>query len=342
MRDAGSSLREAMDEYLADAPYFSDRPIQPRTIRKYAYVFYRFDCRKIADPPSFKPWQMMPVARSPLGDLNPNEVRSFMRRLQVAGKSASAATAAVALKALARRLATDKVWYANGGISVLDGISVPQPSATGRITFTDDELRTIHRVASEGPNSLFHDAVLYISRHGLRPDEVRRLTRDDVVVPNAPGQRGSIHVTSSKTPAGVRQMPLEPKARNFIVRYLRDGRPSYRGCFQPDCSEHPDGPNTPEPVFITDDGQPFHEGGWKSVWRRFSDRMEAAGVTDFVPYRLRGTRARELKEAGWGDSEVIQVMGWSAKNGQKMLRRYVGDYTPKHLRSLPTTFERIA
>jgi hypothetical protein len=53
-------------------------------------------------------------------------------------------------------------------------------------------------------------------------------------------------------------------------------------------------------------------------------------------------RARELKEAGWADSEAIQVLGWSPKNGQRMLRRYIGEYSPKHLKSLPTTFERIA
>ena len=53
-----------------------------------------------------------------------------------------------------------------------------------------------------------------------------------------------------------------------------------------------------------------------------------------------GRYARYLKEASWGDSEVIQVMGWSPKGGQKMLRRFVGDYTTKHLASPTTTFER--
>jgi len=47
---------------------------------------------------------------------------------------------------------------------------------------------------------------------------------------------------------------------------------------------------------------------------------------------------RELKDAGWSDSEVIQVMGWSPRDGQRMLRRYLGEYSPKHLEALPTTF----
>jgi integrase len=269
-------------------------------------------------------------------------VHEFVRTYQVAGHAASASTAAIALKALARYLAQHKVWYGPGFSSVLAGLEVPQPNPRGRKTFSDDELRTIHQLAAQGPNPLLHEAVLYLIRHGLRPDEVRVMLRESVVIPIRSGERGSIHVKGAKTPSGIREIPLEPRARNFLIRYVRDGRAEFRGCRRASCPEHPDGAMTPEPFFTTADGQPFHESGWKSLLRRFSARARAAGIAGFCVYRLRGTRARELKEAGWGDSEVIQVLGWSPKNGQRMLRRYIGEYSPKHLKSLPTTFERIA
>lgn len=73
--------------------------------------------------------------------------------------------------------------------------------------------------------------------------------------------------------------------------------------------------------------------------------MSVAGqpVQDREPDEHRSHVAREvreLKDAGWSDSEVIQVMGWSPRDGQQMLRRYLGEYSPKHLKSLPTTFEK--
>src|SRR5712691_3855695 len=230
MRDAKAPLRHAIDEYLADAPYFMSKPLRPRTVRKYAYAFYRFDLSGRSDRPTFKAWLAGAAGRSLMGDLNGTRVREFVRAYQVAGHAASASTAAIALKALARYLAQHKVWYGPGLTSVLAGLEVPQPDPRGRKTFTDDELRTIHELAAQGPNPLLHEAVLYLIRHGLRPDEARVMLRDSLVIPIRSGERGSIHVKGAKTPSGIREIPLEPRARNFLVRYLRDGRSEFRGC----------------------------------------------------------------------------------------------------------------
>jgi len=72
--------------------------------------------------------------------------------------------------------------------------------------------------------------------------------------------------------------------------------------------------------------------------QRVRQRLKAEGIA-FKQHRLRPTRARELHEAGWTDSDIMEALGWRS---QAMLRRYIGRVSLTHLKSLPEPMDRTA
>jgi hypothetical protein len=53
--------------------------------------------------------------------------------------------------------------------------------------------------------------------------------------------------------------------------------------------------------------------------------------------RVQG-RARRLHEAGYPDSAIMEILGWSS---MAMLRRYLGKIPVAQLKRYPTTLERV-
>ena len=56
--------------------------------------------------------------------------------------------------------------------------------------------------------------------------------------------------------------------------------------------------------------------GCASPWRR-------KGIA-FHQHRFRSTRAQQLHAAGVPDSSIVEMLGWGAESGARMLHRYVG------------------
>jgi len=105
---------------------------------------------------------------------------------------------------------------------------------------------------------------------------------------------------------------------------MRRGRPKYIG-------------SGDEPLFLTDDGRAFSREGWASMAQRLRRQIAQEGI-QFKQHRLRSTCSRRLHEAGYQDTEIMEILGWSSI---AMLRRYLGKIPVTQLKRLPTTLERV-
>ena len=268
--------------------------------------------------------------RQVLASLEPENVGSYVRF--TARNANTRRNKLIALKSLATYLAKRKIWYAgteDARLSVLRECKAPRPSAVGMPGYKPDELRSIERIVNDGPNRLRAKAIIAVERHGFRSKEVRLLLLANVVMPPKKGVRGHFIIESEagtkKGTAGVRVVPMSDAAKDVIQTYLRLERPTYRG----------DGP---EPLFLTEDGRAFTANGWKEVARRFRVACAKEGIA-FKQHRLRPTRAKELHEAGWTDSDIMEALGWKSI---AMLRRYIGRVSVTHLKSLPEPMDQRA
>ena len=71
--------------------------------------------------------------------------------------------------------------------------------------------------------------------------------------------------------------------------------------------------------------------------QRLRRRLVQEGIA-FKQHRLRSTCARRLHEAGYPDSAIMEILGWSS---MAMLRRYLGKIPVAQLKRYPTTLERV-
>lgn len=273
----------------------------------------------------FHSW--LPPDRRVLASLEPETVEAYAR---TARNLNTRRGKMIALKSFAKYLAKRKIWYAGSDelrLSVLRECTVPRPSSTGMPGYKPEEVRAIERVAGEGPNRLRTLAIIAVERHGFRSKEARLMLLRNVVLPPQKGVRGHFVIESEsgtkKGTGGVRVVPMSDTSRQAITEYLRRGRPEYKG-------------SGPEPLFLTESGNGFTPNGWKEVARRLRIACSREGVA-FKQHRLRPTRAKELHEAGWTDSDIMETLGWKSL---AMLRRYVGRVSVTHLKSLPEPMDR--
>jgi integrase len=306
-------LAEAIGWFLADA----QDEIEPTTL-----ATYRSHLR------GFAAW-LAPDHRI-LAALEPETVEAYVRF--TARNPNTKRNKLVALKSFAQYLAKRKIWYAGTDetrLSVLRECRAPRPSATGMPGYQPDELRAIERIVNAGPNRLRSKAIIAVERHGFRSKEVRLMRLSNVVMPPQKGVRGHFIIDTvagtKKGTGGVRVVPMSDTAKELVQAYLRLERPAYRG-------------EGPEPLFLTEDGTAFTANGWKEVARRFRIACAKEGIA-FKQHRLRPTRAKELHEAGWTDSDIMEALGWKSI---AMLRRYIGRVSVTHLKSLPEPMDQRA
>ena len=236
----------------------------------------------------------------------------------------------IALKSFATYLAKKRIWYAGTDdvrLSVLREIKAPTASSKGLPGYSERDIVTMVRAVAEGPNALRNAAVLWTELHGLRAKEVRLLLLRNVVLPRF-HDRGEFIIDAEEGTKrgtnGVRTIPIEPLAVEPIREYVRRGRAVYIGAGD-------------EPLFLTDDGREFTRDGWAAMAQRLRRRLAVEGIA-FKQHRLRSTCARRLHEAGYPDSAVMEILGWSS---MAMLRRYLGKIPVAQLKRYPTTLERV-
>lgn len=309
MRKEDAPLTEAVAEYAADARL----RLEASTLRTYLHYISGF-CESI------------PSAE--LRHLTPLPVKAFVNVYAAKGKIHAAHNAMIALKALSTYLAKEKVFYAPGGTPTLAGVDVPAVPKMSRPAYTHEEVLAIEAVIASLPQATLRAAVHWLQLStAIRATETRLLSLKDVSLPCAANDyQGHIVVReeNTKTEAGAREIPLDPKAAKAIRRYLSDVRPEFRG-------------TGPEPLFLTKHGLGFSEGGWHSLHQRLRRALERRGISGYKQHRNRNTWTRDALEAGIPETAIVQMGGWGSVD---MLRRYHGKLTTRELARYPTTLAK--
>lgn len=308
MKSPKFSLSEAAEWFLADV----ESELEPTTIRRY-----RGNLRM------FTAW-LKPDERV-LASLEPGKVERWLRTTKV---HHTRMNRVIALRAFARYLAEKKLWYEgteNARLSVLRDIKVPQPLPKGMPPYQEQEVRAIVQNLPETKTSLRTAAIVAVELHGLRAKEVRTLLRKNVILP----KKGEVHGTfiidsrrQTKSTDGVRSVPMEPVAKQAILRYIRFERPQWNG-------------EGEETLFLTDNGKPIGADTWDSMIRRLRVSLRREIGLHFRPHRFRSTRTKQLHDNEVRDSDVIELMGWEPENGLRMLRRYAGRVPLSTLKRIP-------
>jgi site-specific recombinase XerD len=270
----------------------------------------------------------LPASSRTIASVEPETVERFVR--STASNANTRRNKVIALKSLATHLAKKKIWYAgteDARLSVLREVKAQQPSTKGMPGYSDAELVTMVHAVAQGPNRLRNVAVLWTELHGFRAKEVRLLLLRNVVMPKY-GERGEFIIEAEsgtkRGTNGVRTVPMEPLALEPIREYVRRGRRAYIGAGD-------------EPLFLTHTGRAFSREGWAAMAQRLRRQIASEGIA-FKQHRLRSTCARRLHEAGYPDSAIMEILGWSS---MAMLRRYLGKIPVAQLKRYPTTLERV-
>jgi site-specific recombinase XerD len=304
-------LGEAVSWFLADM----QSEVMPTTLATYRSHLTRF-CAWLAP------------ARRTLAAIEPETVESYLRGTRNGNTKMNKA---IALRSFAKYLARRKLWFAgtdDAPLSVLRDVKQPRPSDKGMPGYRDAELRTIVRAVDEGPNRYRNRAVIFVELHGFRSKEVRLLLLRNVAMPGHDQLQGHFVIETEagtkRGSGGVRAVPMERCGRDAIRDYLQVERPGFSGVGD-------------EPLFLTEDGRPFTAAGWSGMARRLQRRIAAEGVA-FKQHRLRPTRARQLHEAGWPDTAIMEALGWKSL---PMLRRYLGTIPLSRLKQYPMTLDGV-
>ena len=275
---------------------------------------------------AFVAW--LPERLRTLASVEPETVERFVRATAVNVNTRR--NKIIALKSLATYLSRKRIWYAgtaDARLSVLREVKAPRASAKGMPGYSERDIVTMVHAVAVGPNALRNAAVLWTELHGFRAKEVRLLLLRNVVLPRFQDRGEFIIEAETGTKRGtngVRTVPMEPLAVEPVREYVRRARPAYVGAGE-------------EPLFLTNDGRAFTRDGWATMAQRLRRRLAAEGIA-FKQHRLRSTCARRLHEAGYPDSAIMEILGWSS---MAMLRRYLGKIPVAQLKRYPTTLERV-
>ena len=314
MRRPDFPLAEAIGWYLADKA----QEVTETTLRTYRGWLGQFLAQ-------------LPEVERVLGSLNVERAEAFVRR---AKNQNTRMNMTIALRSFARYLMEKRLWYAGTDdvpLSVLHRLKQPQPTAYGLPAYTDAEVRSILRAVDAEPHRLRNLAFVAVLLHGFRAKEIRLMPLRAVILPTFREEGHFVIDEERRTKRGtrgVREVPMDPDAKDVVRDYIRLDRPDYRGTGE-------------EPLFLTQSGGPFSANGWGSMARRLKLRVKEETGIAFRQHRFRSTRTRLLHEGGWPDSAIIEVQGWSDGSGDRMLRRYRGRIPISQLKRYPKTLGRF-
>lgn len=179
----------------------------------------------------------------------------------------------------------------------------------------DTELQRLLEAASPD----FRDMLLFGTLTGLRPGELRGLTRD-MIRTKGNGEM-YIYIIRHKTTKSARvprprTVALCSDAVDIVKRQL---------------AQHPDSPH----LFLNADGVPFCRYTYRNRLRRLSDRV---GMRNVTPYLIRHTFATWESEAGVESTALSQMMGHTTT---RTLERYVSNTHEHHKKAVELIADRI-
>lgn len=162
----------------------------------------------------------------------------------------------------------------------MQNIKPPKPREVHRHPLTPEQCRAL--LEAIDPNYAY--AVHFVLATGVRWSEFANLK-----IGNFKPFNNLIHVTDSKTEAGVREIPLDPSDTLLISKHIRD---TGRDCNNPD-----------SPLFTSPTGKPLHHSNFRR--RVFAPACKAAGLKGVTFHDLRRTHATMLVAQG-NDAKVVQ------------------------------------
>lgn len=313
MKSPRFPLAEAIGWYMADA-----EGLEPSTLRRYRSCFSMFT-------------RWLPEQERVLASVEPGRAERWVRTSPVYH---SRMNRIIALRSFSRYLAERKIWYdgdATMHLPTLRDLKVPQPLPKGTPAYRDEEVRQIIHNLPETRTSLRTMAIVAVELHGFRAKEVRTMLIRNVVLPRKGEVMGHFIIDSrkqTKSNDGVRIVPMEPVAKDAVLRYLRIERPTFTG-------------EGDEPLFLTEKGEAISEDTWFSLVRRVQREVEAETGIRFRQHRFRSHRVAQLHADGVPDSQIIELMGWEPQNGLRMLRRYAGRVPLSTLKRIPPSLDRL-
>jgi integrase len=166
----------------------------------------------------------------------------------------------------------------------MDGIKAPKADEVRRYPLTPEQCRAL----LEAIDPRYAYAVHFVLATGVRWSEFENLKMSDFQ-----GFRNMVVVTSSKTAAGVRELPLD---RQDIVRISRHITETGRQGAAPD-----------SPLFTSPDGSRLHYSNFRR--RVFVPACKKAGLVGVTFHDLRRTHATMLVAEGHDPKVVQERMG---------------------------------
>jgi integrase len=184
--------------------------------------------------------------------------------------------------------------------------------------FTDDEIRKLLACMSE-EHEAFKDLIVFAILTGLRPQELRALSREQLMQ-DAYGDYYIFiqqHKTSRSSHAPVpRSVPLCPEALEIMRRRI---------------AAHPGSPT----VFVNAHGRPYTQSGLHGRLRRWCLR---AGIPARSPYSLRHTFGSLQAEANINQTSISQIMG---HGNIRTASRYIANNADHHKNAISAIASRV-
>lgn len=176
-----------------------------------------------------------------------------------------------------------------------DGLTLPKNSKNTHRPITDEERSAILKAAKVHEAGLW---ILFMLYAGLRPGEVSALTWKDIdfktneINVDKAVESGSIRIKETKTPAGIRQIPIHRELRRRLKA----------SCGNPD-----------DLIFPSKSGRPRNGSSrhrlWKSFLKEVEKQMGHPPAEDLTAYCLRHTFCTDLERAGVPINVAKVLMG---------------------------------
>jgi len=307
MRGPTTPLAELIESFRVN----NEARLSPRTLLGYVQVLRAFD---------------LTLGGLRLADLTVETVNRYVAD-KMRTHPPAARLAAATLRALASWLLASGITPSTDGRHVLAGVRIPRVDRE-RSPFTDREYELILRTlttASHRTRARDRAAVLTLLATGLRLNELREIRIPDVHI-ERPLERSYLVVRGESSKSGRdREVRLDPIAATAMYNYIRDWRQNI----------HPDGV-----VFLTEAGKPFTYSGFQKYLGRIGDRLERAGVREFMAHRCRHFWATATHRAGSTETDLAQEGGW--RNGSPVIHRYTKHRPFAELQRKPTALSYLA
>jgi integrase len=217
-----------------------------------------------------------------------------------------------------------------------DALVMPNVEKKSRRAITDDEKAVLFKVCETHPQGLFPLLMYYC---GLRPGETGALLwgdvdlKNNIIHINKATEAGSGNIKTTKTKAGIRDVPIPAEFAETLKIHAQGHKPS-------------------EYVLTTDGGKHAYAEAYRRWWRsirramnielgaKFERNKLVADLVaeDFTPYCLRHTFCTNLQRAGVPINVAKYLMGHSDINMTAGIYTHHTDDTTNSARSAVDAF----